>query len=471
MEEEQRGGTTEPRVASQVGEEEEQRGGATEPSVASRVGEEEEQRGDATEPSVASRVGEEEEQRGGAAEPSVASRVGEEEEQRGGAAEPSVASRVGEEEEQRGGAAEPRVASRVEEEEEEQRGGATEASVVSRVREEEEQRGGTAEPSVASRVREEEQKEVGSEVTPPGEVNHTDQDVTSCQTEPSPEVTMETEQNKDPALTLQKTGSIPVVVPGNNRIPASQKLERVRKWSISAFKFTRQVLSERLGRGSRTVDLDLGLRLDLLREDRRRYDHVTKLAQTLANQLAQITLTQKTLGDAFAELSIRTSPLHVEFGLNAEGQRFFSKSGETLAAAINSFTTDMNTLVNKTMEDTLINARTYEAIRIEYDAYRCDLEDLNLGPRDAATQSKLDLAQRNFQVQRDKFQKTRDDLSIKLKLLEENKVKVLHNQLLLLHGAMASYSSSCHHFLDESMHQVGDRRPPGMVIPSWLEDS
>ncbi|XP_078147995.1 arfaptin-1-like [Centroberyx gerrardi] len=335
--------------------------------------------------------------------------------------------------------------------------------------EEEEQRGGAGIP--------EEEEEEGSEVTevtPPREANrnwnHSNDVVTSCPTEASPEIATETEQSEDPAVTPQKPGSGPVVIRGNKNL-ASEKLERVRKWSISTYKCTRQVLSEKMGRGSRTVDLDLEPRLELLLDDRRRYDQVTKLTQTLANQLAQVTITQKTLGDAFADLSLKTPTLHVEFGLNAEAQRFLSKSGETLTTAVNSFTTDMNTLINKTIEDTLINVKQYEAARIEYDAYRCDLEELNLGPRDNNTLPKLEQAQRTFQNQREKYQKTRDDLSVKLKLLEENKVKVLNSQLLLLHSAAASHSSSCHQFLQRNLRQAAELAHPSLDAPSWLEDS
>lgn len=65
---------------------------------------------------------------------------------------------------------------------------------------------------------------------------------------------------------------------------------------------------------------------------------------------------------------------------------------------------------------------------MEYDAYRVDLEELNLGPRDAVTMPKLEQAQRDFQSQRDRYQKVRDDLSVKVKLLEENKVGVTRSQ-------------------------------------------
>lgn len=80
---------------------------------------------------------------------------------------------------------------------------------------------------------------------------------------------------------------------------------------MSPLQCTRQALSEKLGRGSRTVDLDLEPRLELLRDDRQRYETITKLAQTLAGQLEQFTVTQKTLGDAFSDLSVKTPALHV----------------------------------------------------------------------------------------------------------------------------------------------------------------
>lgn len=67
--------------------------------------------------------------------------------------------------------------------------------------------------------------------------------------------------------------------------------------------------------------------------------------------------------------------------------------------------------------------------RIEYDAYRTDLEELNMGPRDAITLPKIEQAQALYQTHRQKYERMRDDLSIKLKLLEENRVR---DQLLLI---------------------------------------
>ncbi|XP_054912302.1 arfaptin-1-like [Poeciliopsis prolifica] len=300
--------------------------------------------------------------------------------------------------------------------------------------------------------------------------NHSGEDATDGST--SAEVAVETDENTEVTVSPQKPNGGPVVIEAFNKNLASEKLERVRKWSISKYKYTRQALAERMGRGSRTVDLDLEPRLELLRDDRQRYDHMTKLAQTLASQFAQFSVTQKSMATAFTELSFKSKNLHVEFDMNAEAQKFLSKSTETLQSAINTFTSDMNTLVNKTIEDTMINAKQYEAARIEYDAYRVDLEELNMGPRDATTLPKLEQAQKTFQGQRERYEKVRDDLSVKVKLLEENRVKVLHNQLWLLHSAVAAHCLSCHSFLEKNMQQAVEHLNAASAdAPSWLEES
>ncbi|KAK0143431.1 Arfaptin-1 [Merluccius polli] len=349
--------------------------------------------------------------------------------------------------------------------------------------------------------------------------NHNEGDVISCQSGPG--------QNEALPTSPQDAGSKLVVVPGNNRTVISEKLEIVRKWGITTYMCTRQTLSERLGTGSRTVDLDLEPQLEDLSENQQRYSHLTKLADTLANQVAQFAATQKSLGDAFADLSIKSPTLHVEFGVNADAQHFLSKRGEELAVAVGSFSSEVNTLVSRTIEDTMVNVKQYHShrsvpprhyhhttrsvpprhyhhttrsvplhyhqvstitlptrsvpsrhygcygYRVEYDAYRCDLEELNLGPRDVSTRTKLEQAERNLQNQRKRYLQSRDDLSVKLRLLEENKVKVLQRQLLLLQAAGASHNLSCHQHLQAKLQERSIQLDscPALDSLSWLESS
>uniref|UniRef100_A0A7N8Y2J7 ADP-ribosylation factor interacting protein 1 (arfaptin 1) n=1 Tax=Mastacembelus armatus TaxID=205130 RepID=A0A7N8Y2J7_9TELE len=244
-----------------------------------------------------------------------------------------------------------------------------------------------------------------------------------------------------------------VVLSDDLKNPAMEKLDLVRKWSINTYKCTRQILSEKLGRGSRTVDLELEAQIDVLRDNKRKYQNVIKLAQTLASQLSQIMQTQRQLGDAFADLSLKSPELHEEFGYNAETQKLLSKNGDTLLGAINFFISSVTTLVEKTIEDTMINIKQYEIARVEYDAYRTDLEELNLGPRDATTMPKIEQSQQQFQIHREKYERMRNDVSVKLKFLEENKVKVLHNQLILFHNAIAAYYAGNQQQLEQTLKQ------------------
>ncbi|XP_029605996.1 arfaptin-1 isoform X2 [Salmo trutta] len=263
----------------------------------------------------------------------------------------------------------------------------------------------------------------------------------------------------------------PVVLADDLKNPAMEKLDLVRKWSINTYKCTRQILSEKLGRGSRTVDLELEGQIEVLRDNKRKYEHVVQLTQTLANQLTQMMQTQRQLGDAFADLGLKSPELHEEFGYNADTQKLLSKNGETLLGAINFFIASVNTLVDKTIEDTMINIKQYETARVEFDAYRTDLEELNLGPRDATTLPKIEYSQQQFQIHREKYEKMRNDVSIKLKFLEENKVKVLHNQLILFHNAIAAYYAGNQQQLDQTLKQFNIKlKMPGGDTPSWLEE-
>ncbi|XP_077360601.1 arfaptin-2b isoform X2 [Festucalex cinctus] len=252
---------------------------------------------------------------------------------------------------------------------------------------------------------------------------------------------------------------------------AVEKLETVKKWGLNTYKCTKQMISERFGRGSRTVDLELEAQIELLRDTKRKYESVLRLARALTNHFYNMVQTQHALGDTFADLSQKSPELRDEFGYNAETQKLLCKNGETLLGAINYFVSSINTLVNKTMEDTLMTIKMYENARLEFDAYRSDLEELSLGPRDAAAVARIDAAQQQYQVQKDKYERLRSDVAIKLKFLEENKVKVMHKQLLLFHNAISAYFAGNQQQLEQTLKQFNIKlKPPGADKPSWLEE-
>ncbi|KAK1800167.1 hypothetical protein P4O66_000220 [Electrophorus voltai] len=270
---------------------------------------------------------------------------------------------------------------------------------------------------------------------------------------------------------MHHSGSSPTVAEEAMRGVAVEKFDMMKKWSLNTYKCTKQLISERFGRGSRTVDLELEAQIEVLRDTKRKYETVLRLARALTNHFYSMVQTQHALGDTFADLSQKSPELRDEFGYNAETQKLLCKNGETLLGAINFFVSSINTLVNKTMEDTLMTIKMYENARLEFDAYRADLEELSLGPRDTVTMARIETAQQQYQIHKDKYERLRSDVIIKLKFLEENKVKVMHKQLLLFHNAISAYFAGNQQQLEQTLKQFNIKlKPPGADKPSWLEE-
>jgi hypothetical protein len=203
-----------------------------------------------------------------------------------------------------------------------------------------------------------------------------------------------------------------------------------------------------------------------------KYLNVLRLSRALSTHFHQMMQTQRSLADTFSELSQKNPELREEFTYNSETQRVLCRNGETLFGALNFFTSSLNTLCNKTMDDTLLTIKQYEAARVEYDAYRTDLELLQSAPRvgDMNAGQKLDEAKQRYQQHKEKFEQLRSDVSVKMRFLDENRVKVMHKQLLLFHNAIASYFSGNQTALDETLKQFNIKlKTPNSERPSWLE--
>ena len=164
----------------------------------------------------------------------------------------------------------------------------------------------------------------------------------------------------------------------------ANKLESIKNWTISTYKCSRQALFEKLGKTSRTVDTELETQIENLRDTQRKYGHILKLARALTSHFyhviqtqvksikcflktqivtGKVSLLQSALGECFSELAHKSPELQEEFLYNAETQRTLTKNGQTLISALNFFVSSVNTLCNKTMEDTIATVKQYETAR------------------------------------------------------------------------------------------------------------
>lgn len=223
----------------------------------------------------------------------------------------------------------------------------------------------------------------------------------------------------------------------------SSKLDAIRNWGVSTYKCTKQILYEKLGKSSRTVDTELEAQIEMLRETQRKYAGVLRLSGALTAQLAAAAGTQRALGECFAELAQKSPELQTQFLYNADTQRTLTRNADTLLAALHFFNNSLATLTHKTIEDTLLTIRQYEAARVEYDAYRSELEASGGNPPE--------LLLANIERHRRHYERLRDDSAVKLKLLHENRVKVMNKQLLLFHNAVSAYFSGNHVALEATV--------------------
>ena len=136
---------------------------------------------------------------------------------------------------------------------------------------------------------------------------------------------------------------------------------------------------------------------------------------------------KNSLGECFSDLAHKSPELQQEFLFNAEAQRNLTKNGQQLLASLNFFVSSVNTIVNKTMEDSLATVKMYETARIEYDAYRTDLEFYGSARDTEINQLRMAETQVRFNEKKTEFEKLRADVQIKLKFLDDNRVSLRGN--------------------------------------------
>lgn len=179
------------------------------------------------------------------------------------------------------------------------------------------------------------------------------------------------------------------------------------------------------------------------------------LSSTTATSPTHRSTTSDNLDDFLPVLNhMRSSNLNLvdDFKRNAISLNIAIKNGEKLVAALNYYCSNLSTLINKTIEDTLLTVKQYESARLEYDAERNSMNLMTPTSQTSYTYSsdKLELA-------RIRYEQLKEDIQIKMKFLEENTIKVMHKQLLLFNGAFASYTSGDSAALDATLRQFSIR--------------
>ena len=101
-------------------------------------------------------------------------------------------------------------------------------------------------------------------------------------------------QTKNSIFLFLASSSISLTTPASpgEQLVRNNKLENIKKWTISTYKCSRQSLYERLGKTSKTVDPELEEQIEALRDTQRKYSNILRLAKTLSGHFFNMVQTQ-----------------------------------------------------------------------------------------------------------------------------------------------------------------------------------
>ncbi|EPB76071.1 Arfaptin-like domain protein [Ancylostoma ceylanicum] len=230
------------------------------------------------------------------------------------------------------------------------------------------------------------------------------------------------------------------------------KVESLKKWTIGTFKNSKQQILEHMGKIDKTVDAEFEKECDNIKELHKRYGSVVAASREFTNLLTQLSQAEKNLAESLHLLSEKETAIKSQVTTTSDSMRRVADHAAALENCLRYFLSSIETLHGKTIVDTLETIYATEAARIEYDVYRHELDSLQ--SQATASPTAIQIAGERAAQQRDKYERLKADVRVKLRLLEENRVQVMTKQLEKLQGALAAYFSGNAELLASSVAEL-----------------
>nr|CDJ85077.1 Arfaptin domain containing protein [Haemonchus contortus] len=268
----------------------------------------------------------------------------------------------------------------------------------------------------------------------------------SVRCDPSTTASSGTEANADGTDVMSRFPNLPKMAEAVGNVDVVAKVESLKKWTIGTFKNSRQQLLEHMGkvtndhqyifdrffskqvfRFDKTTDEQFEKECEELKELHRRYGCVVNAAREFTNLLTQLTQAEKNLAESLQQLSVKELAIKPQCTTTSDSMRRVAEQATALDGCLRYFLSSMETLHAKTIVDTLETIYATEGARIEFDVSRHELESLH--SHATASPTAIQVASDKANQHRDKYEGLKADVRVKLRLLEENRVKVMSKQL------------------------------------------
>lgn len=247
-------------------------------------------------------------------------------------------------------------------------------------------------------------------------------------------------------------------------------VENMSTTTADAFGLSRAILCndgliKKMDELERTGDLYKGL-----------IDHT----KCLLKSIFELSITHKAFGDIFASIGSREQQLTASnaFSKFGDSHRQLDKFAYSLLKTIKPMISDLDTYLKKAIPDTKLTIQKYADIKFEYLSYCLKIKEMDDEEYSyAALQEPLyrvetgnyeyRLILRCRQLARQKFAKKRQDVMVKLELLDQKHVQDIIFQLHKFITAMSKYNNDCL----ETMVDCTDVFPIEVDLPSTLINS
>ncbi|CAB3402121.1 unnamed protein product [Caenorhabditis bovis] len=240
------------------------------------------------------------------------------------------------------------------------------------------------------------------------------------------------------------------------------KVDSLKKWAIGTLKNSRQQVLEHMGKIDKTVDPEFEAQCEALKDIHKRYGLVVAAAKNFSNVLALMSEAEKKLSESFHQLSVKEEPLQKHCTKTSETMQGLSEQATSLDACLRYFISSMETVYTQTITDTLHTIYNTESARIEYDVDRNEINAIQTptGENQATPKSLPPGATERCQEKRERYEKLKEDVRVKMRLLEENRINVVTTQLEKLQTALAAYYSGNAKLLESSVREIQSIQVP-----------
>uniref|UniRef100_A0A0N5ALY3 AH domain-containing protein n=1 Tax=Syphacia muris TaxID=451379 RepID=A0A0N5ALY3_9BILA len=247
------------------------------------------------------------------------------------------------------------------------------------------------------------------------------------------------------------------------------KIDLLKKWTVSTYKTTKQSICENLGKAERTVDKELEGKIESLKDLHRRYNQVLNMSRSFANYLHSLHDTQRSLAESLYQLSLKETALSKDCAGSSECHRSLAHNGELLERSLNFFLSSLQTVCDKTFEDTLFTIHSHDQARLEYDVHLHELNTLRAQPN--VSPEAIAEAEQKYNLRKEHYEQLKADVKVKMQLLEENRIKVMQKQLFLLQNALLAYFSGNAKDLQAKLEEFDLQKVAtnNCAAPSFLE--